>query len=297
MSYTEGMTLPVFTRQDTSPLYPKVLWNRPVARRGAGRLLVPGGHSGELHAPVALHDLALAAGAGECVVALPDTLARMLGGAPSSVFVPSNPSGSIGREALGRLLHLAEDADALMLGAALSGHSETTTLMERLMLESSAPVIAFDEAMRTLLLNPRLLCEREDALLILTMPEVFRLSGVLRLPIAIRTGGGLMNKLEIVQALARAIKPQVAVIGSETIVADDTRLIVTPAALRLARVPVLYYATLATFWVQNPAARLEGLATGAWVVKLVGDILSPDDALTAAVLEKALTRAVEPDDF
>lgn len=289
--------LPEYIRQESEPLYPKVLWNRPVARRGAGRLLVPGGHSGELHAPIALHDLALAAGAGQCVVALPDSLARMLGGAPESVFVPSNPSGSIGREALGRLLHLAEDADALLLGAALSGHSETTTLIERLMLDSPAPVVAFDEAMRTLLLNPKLLCEREDSLLILTMPDVFKLAGALAVPISIRPGGGLINKLEIVRDLARKIKPQMAVIGSETIIAAENQLIVTPAKVRLAASPLLYYAALSAFWVQNPSRRVEGLATGAWVTKLVGDQVSPDTVLNSAFLQQALSRAVEVDAF
>ena len=67
-------TLPQFDRQDGAPLYPKILYNRPVTRSGAGRLLAIGGHTGEFSLPTALYGFAMAGGAGECVVALPDRL-------------------------------------------------------------------------------------------------------------------------------------------------------------------------------------------------------------------------------
>src|SRR3954469_20037555 len=100
-----------FTRQDADPLYPKVLYNRPITRSGGGRLLIVGGHSGEFSLPTAIHQFAVAAGVGEAVAVLPDNLAKFLGGAPGTAFAASSTSGSLGREALGRILELSEESD------------------------------------------------------------------------------------------------------------------------------------------------------------------------------------------
>src|SRR4051812_16862820 len=126
------MTTPQFTRQEDEPLFPNILYNRPVTRHAAGRLLVAGGHSGEISLPTIIHQLGIAAGLGECHVVLPDNLAKFLGGAPGTFFAASNPSGSLAPEALGRILELSEEADAVALGASLSNNSTTAMLVENL---------------------------------------------------------------------------------------------------------------------------------------------------------------------
>ncbi|HSX00679.1 MAG TPA: hypothetical protein VLF67_00415 [Candidatus Saccharimonas sp.] len=270
-------TSPRFVRQDEAPLYPKILYNRPVTRHGAGRLLVPGGHTGELSAPAALQQLALAAGTGECVVALPDMVAKLVAGAPGTVFVPSSPSGSLGQEALGRLLQLAEDADALALGASLSNNSHTFMLIERLFVELATPIIVFADALPALQHHLRLLTNRADALVILTMPEVFKLAGALQVPIHIRPDGGLLNKLEIVRDLAAASHCHYVVYGTETIIAAGDDLIVTPANYRLSLVPAAYWAVFGALWLQHPSQRREALATAAYILREVGSQLGATD--------------------
>jgi hypothetical protein len=249
--------IPPFVRQDDQPLYPKILYNRPVTRAGAGRLLVVGGHSGEFSLPTAIHQLSLAAGVGECRVILPDTLAKLLGGAPGTVFGPSNPSGSLGTEALGRILGLSEEADAVLVGA--TG-------------------------------NP-------EVLVVLTMAEVFKLCGSLHIPIHIRDGAGLINKLEIIQNLAAASRCSYAVYGSEIVIAAGGELIVTPINYRLALVPALFYSVLSTFWLQNPTDRRAGLATGAYVIRAASGHLGATDRPAVGDLAAALDRARRQDDF
>lgn len=256
-----------FVRQDNQPLYPHILYNRPVTRSGAGRLLVPGGHSGELSLPAALQQLSLAAGVGECIVALPDVLAKFIGGAPHTTFVASSPSGSLGSEALGRLLQLGEDADAIALGASLSNNSHTAILIERLILELEQPVIVFADALVALQHHVTRFTERPDTLVILTMPEVFKLCGALGIHIQIRRDGGLLNKLEIVGNLAAVSQCHYAVYGSEIIVAAGDELVVTPTNYRLGLMPAAYWAVLSTFWMQNFARRREGLATGSYILR------------------------------
>ena len=125
--------LPKFVRQGVEPLYPKVLYNRPITRAAGGSLLIIGGYSGEFVLPTGVYHLSMAAGAGECRVALPTSLAKIVGDAPGVAYVAASPSGSLGSEALGRLLELSEDADAISIGASLSNNSHTAILLERLL--------------------------------------------------------------------------------------------------------------------------------------------------------------------
>jgi NAD(P)H-hydrate repair Nnr-like enzyme with NAD(P)H-hydrate dehydratase domain len=284
--------IPTFSRQDDGPLYPKILYNRPITRQGAGRLLVPGGHSGELSLPAAFQQLALAAGVGECLVALPDVLAKLVAGAPQTTFVASSPSGSLGSEALGRLVQLSEDANAVALGASLSSNSHTSILIERLLQEVQQPVVVFADALPALQHHLSLVTARSNALLVVSMPEVFKLAGQLGIGINIRPGGGLLNKLEIVRDVAAASACQYVVYGTETIVAVDGELVVTPANYRLSLSPAAYWAVCATFWLQNPQQQLAALVTAAYILHqagaTVGETGHPATTQLAAAIQQAL---------
>jgi NAD(P)H-hydrate repair Nnr-like enzyme with NAD(P)H-hydrate dehydratase domain len=289
---------PQFTRQEDEPLYPNVLYNRPVTRTAAGTLLVVGGHSGEFSQPTAIHQLAIAAGVGECRVVLPDVWAKLLGGAPGTAFAASSPSGSLGREALGRILQLAEETDAVALGASLSNNSHTAMLVERLLAELQAPVILFDDALRIMQHNLTSITQNPQALVIATMHDVFKLCGTLQIPISIRPDGGLLNKLEIVQDLRTASACSYVIYGSEIIVAADTDMVVTPINYRLSLVPTLFPAVLGTFWLQNlrtnPRA---GLVTAAYVIRMASAHLGSTDRPSVSELAKALEAATRQDDW
>lgn len=291
------MTLPQFVHQDTELLYPKILYNRPVTRGGAGRLLIPGGHSGELSLPTAMYQLALAAGVGECQVALPDILAKFLAGAPGTTFVPSSPSGSLGSEALGRILQLSEDADAVALGASLSNNSHTAILVERLVQEIERPLVLFDDALTALQHHLQYFTERPNTLVILTMPEVFKIANQLRVPIQIRRDGGLINKLEIIRDLAAVSQCHYVVYGSEIIVAAGDQLIVTPVNYRLSLVPAAYYAVLATVWLQHPSQRRPALATGAYILREASVHLDTTNRPAISELDQHIRRIIDQDAF
>lgn len=289
---------PQFIRQTNQPLFPKVLYNRPITRSGGGRLLIVGGHSGEFSLPTAVHQFAMAAGVGEAVAVLPDNLAKILGGAPGTAFAASSTSGSLGREALGRILELSEEADAVIMGASLSNNSNTAMLAERLIAQLRRPVIVVDEGLTILRHTITSVTDNPQALIIATMAEMFKLAGSLGVPINIRPGGGLINKLEIIQDIAAASACAYAVYGTELVVAAGADLVVTPLNYRLALTPALFYGTLSTFWLQNRANPTAGLATGAYLISQAGAGLGPTDRPTATGLATALTSALkQSEDF
>lgn len=285
-----------FDRQLDAPLHPTVLFNRPLRRTGAGRLLIAGGHTGELSQPTGIHQVAMAAGIGECTVVLPDVLAKFLGGAPGTAFAASTTSGSLAREALGRILELSEEHDAVALGASLSNNSNTSVLIERLVGELERPIILFDEAITALKHNPTALTQNPNALLILTMPEVFKISGALGIGIHIRRDGGLINKLEVIQGLAAECAGPIAVFGSEIVISQGSELTVTPINYHLATLPALFYGVLSTFWIQNPKSTAAGLTTGAYVLRQIGEAIAADHRPSLSASITALTSTLKQAD-
>ena len=283
------MPIPPFIRQDGEPLYPKILWNRPISRHGAGGLLVVGGHKSEFSLPTAMYQLSMAAGIGRCSVVLPDSLLKVLGGLPGTHFVASTQSGSVGREALGQILAYVEEADALVLGASLSANSSTSMLVERLVQESIRPIIAFDDALISLQHNLRILTDNPECLLIVTMPELFKIAGALGIGIQIRPGGGLISKLEIIESIRAVSACTYVVYGSEIIISSPTEPIVTPINYRISLIPAAIYGVLSVFWVQNPSNPMAGLATGSYVLRRLSEKLGATDRPSTSQLATFLT--------
>src|SRR6266404_9395259 len=113
------------------PLFPDVLWSRPVNKRHAGNLLIIGGHAQSFAEPPRAYTAALKAGAGHVRIVLPDKLQKTLGkGFPEAEFAPSTPIGSFSRQALDLWLDMAKWADAVLLAGGLSKNSETAILLE-----------------------------------------------------------------------------------------------------------------------------------------------------------------------
>jgi NAD(P)H-hydrate repair Nnr-like enzyme with NAD(P)H-hydrate dehydratase domain len=284
------MTDPEFRFQREGPLYPKTLYNRPVSRHGAGRLLVVGGHASDFSMPTTIYQFAMAAGIGDCRVVLPDGLAKLLAGAPGTYFVPQTASGSLGPGALGRILELAEESDAMALGASLSNNSETTILVEKIVSNTESPLIIFDEALPLLKHLMPTLTKKPTTLLILTMAEVFKVCGSLGIPIRSTGDTGLIVKLRIVQSLLDEISCQLAVIGPDIITSSADGLIVTPINPGLLQNSSLMYSVLSVFWLQNHVDAPAGLATGAFILHKLSD--SVGETSSTASLSRALELAI-----
>jgi NAD(P)H-hydrate repair Nnr-like enzyme with NAD(P)H-hydrate dehydratase domain len=253
--------MPPFRKQSEEPLYPKALWNRPVARSAGGRILIVGGHRGDFSLPTAIHQIAEASGAGQIKVALPDVLRPLLAGAPDVEFLPSSPSGSLGRAALGELIDFAEDANAVVL-AGLSNNSETTILVEGLVRETNRGVILLGDAIESLKHALPDLASSSDTLIIVTLPELFKIANVLGLPTKI-TRTDLAGQLQIIQSIAMACQASFLIYGQGLIAAVGSELVVTEAGSEIPESALAGVA--ATFWVQN-SDRMTALATASFIL-------------------------------
>jgi NAD(P)H-hydrate repair Nnr-like enzyme with NAD(P)H-hydrate dehydratase domain len=260
------MAIPVFTKQGDRPLFPDVFWNRPTMRQRAGRLLLVGGHRGEFSLLQAIYHSAEAAGIGECIAAMPDSLRRSVGEAPFGRFVPASASGSLGKGALGALLQLGSDADALVIGANLTNNAETAVIIESLITKLEQPVVITEETIGILQFHPELITGNPRALVVTTMPGLFALAGHHHMPIAIKPGGGVVGKIEILQQLASISRCSYLVFDSELLVQAESKTSLTPLSQPLSTLPGAVIGIAATFWIQHQVQSYQALSAAAFVL-------------------------------
>lgn len=275
-----------FIKQGSEPLFPKILWNRPVGSNRAGRLLLIGGHGQEFNAIQNVYAAAQAAEVGSCQVVLPDSLQRLLPADGGFTFVPSTNSGSIGKAATAQILHLASDADAIGLGASLSSNSETAGAVESILTKSGRSLVLFDEVFNLMKFHPELLVG-ENRLIIATMPQLFKLAGYLKLGVTI-ADSGVVGKVDIVGKLAEQTQSQFMIFGTELIAAAEGKISVTDW------VPVpatVLFGVTSVLWLQNPSKPYEALTTAAHLIATASREL-PEERISQSEVLKIISKTI-----
>ncbi len=281
---------PIYLKQTDQPLFPKILWNRPVSRRGAGRLLLIGGHKGEFSQLQSIYQLTLAAGAGECRVVMPDSLRKLLAEAPDSSFVPSSPSGSLGRGALGEILDIAKDFDAVAIGANLSNNSETSILVESLLSQLKQPVVLFADGLAAIHHQPKLATTSPNALIVANMQELLKLAGRFGTETSTKPEDGVLNKIKLVSSLSNASNVSYILIDRSMVVAAQAQASLTVAVSSMNFFASAIVAVAAVLFTQNPSKPFEALTTAAYILQQARAKLTTNS--TEALLIKEIEAAI-----
>jgi ADP-dependent NAD(P)H-hydrate dehydratase / NAD(P)H-hydrate epimerase len=122
-------------QEQAKPLFPDIEWEKPEQKTLRGNLLIIGGSSHGFAAVAQAHADAKTAGAGEIRVVLPDALKKTIDGAGfDCVFVPTNPSGGLTKDALPQIRATAAWATGLLLIGDAGRNSETAIVYEQLLI-------------------------------------------------------------------------------------------------------------------------------------------------------------------
>ena len=161
------MTTDYWRKQEKSkPLFPDIEWAKPEQRAQRGRLGIIGGNKLGFAGVAEAYQTALSAGAGEVRVVLPDALKRSIPPAMTDVvFAPSNPSGSLARDAIHELRSLDEWSTGLLLAGDAGRNSETAIVYSDLLESYDGPLVATRDAVDLI---------RNDAEAIATRPRTVR---------------------------------------------------------------------------------------------------------------------------
>lgn len=242
-------------------------------------MLIVGGHRHEFALIQGIYQITEAAGIGYVQAALPDTLRNLIGGGEFGHFLPASPSGSLGRAALGELLHLAEGYDGIIIGANLTNNSETSVLIESLIARSQRPIIITEEAIESFKFNPKLITNNAQAVVVTTMPGLFALANHHHLPLAIKPNRGVMGKIEILQQIVDISRCSYLVFDADIIVAAEEQISLTPLERPLSQAPAIAIGLASVLWLQNRSKTFQALTTAAYLAHQATQ--QPDATLSA----------------
>ncbi|MCL5093862.1 MAG: hypothetical protein M1355_01920 [Patescibacteria group bacterium] len=148
------------------PLYPEILWKRPVFKFGhkAGKLLIIAGSGLKNKEALDTAEAAFLSGTGVLTLAFPESPEKSYGDfipKEMRLALPETPSKSLSIKGRDVLLDFANSNDVTVIGPGLSKNSETTELIWQLISEFKNLTIISNEALDSLILGLKLIYKKE----------------------------------------------------------------------------------------------------------------------------------------
>ena len=128
----------IIDHQSTTPLFPDLIWSKPVRRSKTSQLLVVSGHQQYLKEALTIYDQ-LDKSWLNFDLYLPDIIRKLLPFKPQDlsrvIFADSTPAGSLASSNLSNLVELSSNYQYLFLAGDLSRNQETQQLISQLLFE------------------------------------------------------------------------------------------------------------------------------------------------------------------
>lgn len=164
------------TQNPDKPLFPEVAWSKPEQRSQAGRLGIIGGNKLGFAGVAEAYTTALTTGVGEVRVLLPDALRKTIPLAiTDTVFAPTNPSGSLAKEAEGDMKALARWASGILMIGDAGRNSETAILYETFLQHYSGQLTITRDAIDLMKNSSSSLVERPNTLFVASFAQLQKL--------------------------------------------------------------------------------------------------------------------------
>lgn len=245
------------------PLFSDIEWQRPEHKSMAGKLLIIGGNKLGFAAVAQAYNDALTAGVGECRAILPDALKSVIDKfALDCVYVPTNPSGGMSKDALQPLESSAAWADAMLLIGDTGRNSETAILLEKLLSRSPKPALITRDAVDLLRNNTAQLLERPNTTFVVSLAQLQKMLQAVYYPKTILFSMQLTTLVETLHKFTISYPAIIVVFHqNQLIVAHDGRVSTTPweEVMMIWRGSVAAKASV--YWLQNLSKPFEAITT------------------------------------
>lgn len=143
-----------FYKQQDKPLFESLLWAETERRPSEPQVLILGGHSQNINAPLNAFAY-LKAMKIKASVILPDVLKSFFQSVKDKdlplVFAPSTPAGSFAHSGMSQILELAQKHACLLLAGDLSSNQETIQLATALITKLDQPKIVSGQIAKTII--------------------------------------------------------------------------------------------------------------------------------------------------
>lgn len=250
-------------QQAGKALFPDIEWSKPENRSQAGKLGIIGGNKMGFAGVAEAYSIAKQAGVGEVRVILPDVLRKTI---PSSItdalFGPTNPSGSLTKDAAPELANLSMWATGVLLIGDAGRSSETAILYEQFLQEYEGQVVITRDAIDLVKNSAQLIVDRPNTLLVASFAQLQKLFQTVYYPKVLTFSMQLTNLVEALHKFTISYPVSIAVLHREQlIVASGGEVVTTPyeTPMNIWRGSVA--AKAAVYWLWNPSRTLEATVT------------------------------------
>ena len=251
------------TQTVTKPLYPDIEWNKPERHDQAGRLAIIGGNKLGFAGVAEAYSVALSTGVGDVRVLLPDALRRTIPSAiTDTIFAPTNPSGSLARDALNEMRALGEWAQGVILVGDAGRNSETALVYDDFIRDYTGQLTITRDAIDLVKNNTSLLVERPDTLVVASFAQVQKIFQSVYYPKILTFSMHLAQLVEALHKFTVTYPVHIVTLHRDTLIIASNGLVVT----QQWDVPMMIWrgttaARAASYWLWSPSLPLESIAT------------------------------------
>jgi len=245
------------------PLFPSIAWSKPEQRSQAGRLAIVGGNKLGFAGVAESYAAALKAGVGEARVLLPDALRKAIPPTiTDAIFAPTNPSGSLARDALGELHAIGSWSTGILFIGDAGRNSETAILYEDFIRQTTKPLILTRDAIDLVKNSSQSLVERPNTLLVASFAQLQKLFQMVYYPKVLTFSMQLSSLVEALHKFTITYPTTLTVLHREYLLVAHNGIVTStkwenPMAIWRGSVA----AKAAAYWLWNPEKPLEAVTT------------------------------------
>ncbi len=251
------------TQDPAHPLFPDVEWNKPERRDLAGRLGIIGGNKLGFAGVAEAWGTVLAAGVGEARVLLPDVLKKTIPPTiTDAIFGPTNPSGSLARDALPAMRALSEWAGGSILIGDAGRNSETALVYDDFIREYQGQLTITRDAIDLVKNSSTLLVERPQTICVASFAQVQKLFQGVYYPKLLTFGMHLGQCVEALHKFTITYPLTIVTLHRDTLIVAHDGNIIT----QTWHAPMMIWrgttaARAASYLLWNPTKPLEAIAS------------------------------------
>lgn len=246
-----------------TPLYPDIDWSKPEQRSQSGRLGIIGGNKLGFAGVGEGYGIAISAGVGEVRVLLPDVLKKSIPTTiTDTIFGPTNPSGSLARDALVQMQTMGQWATGILMIGDAGRNSETAIVYEDFIRTYAGPLTITRDAIDLVKHSSQAIVDRPDTLLVMSFAQLQKLFQLVYYPKVLTFNMQLTNLIEALHKFTITYPVAITVLFKEqVIVASGGEITTTPWENPMAIWRGSVAAKASVYWLWTPKKTLESVTS------------------------------------
>jgi len=244
-------------------LYPDIEWSKPEQKSQAGKLGIIGGNQLGFAGVAEAYGVAINTGVGQVRVLLPDVLKKTIPPViTDTVFAPTNPSGSLTKEAIAEMTAVGQWASGVLLIGDAGRSSETAIAYEQFIEKYQGQLVITRDAIDLVKNSTQLLVDRPNTVLVASFAQLQKLFQAVYYPKVLTFSMQLTNLVEALHKFTITYPVTLVVLHKDhLVIAHDGEVVSMPWNNPMAIWRGNTAAKAISYWLWNPKKPLESIAT------------------------------------